>query len=416
MKNLLIIILITFFSLIFSNDIFVINSGSETLSKINLETQTVDNVFAVLGEMPNKMAFYDNKIYVVNSGDNSVQIIDDESGETLGNIFIENSSNPYDIIIFQDFAYVTGLLMNKIYKIDLLENILIDSFFIGNNPSGLSIIDNYLYVSNTDYALEYANCSISQISLSDFVEVNRFDCGINPQYITAIDNKLHISCNGNWDNIYGKVQVWNPITEEFEVELDFGNIFLSNIAVLENDILVGDANGDVLLRYSRADFSILNSANNSLPDGAQLITSDGSNIYTLSGLWGQNFEVKKRNSLFEEENAFIVGLYGTDIKFLSSDVNTNEDVNCLFESNLSNFPNPFNPSTTIQFSVQKDNSKVKLSIFNIKGQKVKTLINEIKNKGDYSVNWKAENQNSGVYFFRLKINDLSITSRGVLLK
>ena len=76
--------------------------------------------------------------------------------------------------------------------------------------------------------------------------------------------------------------------------------------------------------------------------------------------------------------------------------------------NLQNFPNPFNPSTTINFSIQID-SIIKLSIYNIKGQKIKTLANEEFTKGDYSIIWDGNNQSgksvsSGVYYYIMKVD------------
>jgi len=76
---------------------------------------------------------------------------------------------------------------------------------------------------------------------------------------------------------------------------------------------------------------------------------------------------------------------------------------------LSNYPNPFNPSTTIEFSMQND-SNVELNIFNIRGQKIKTLTHNEFTKGDHSVIWNGDDESnnpvsSGIYYYILKIND-----------
>ncbi|MCK5050194.1 MAG: T9SS type A sorting domain-containing protein [Candidatus Cloacimonetes bacterium] len=74
-----------------------------------------------------------------------------------------------------------------------------------------------------------------------------------------------------------------------------------------------------------------------------------------------------------------------------------------------NFPNPFNPETTIKFSIPED-SKVKLIVYNIRGQKVKTLVNDELEKGIHEVIWAGKNDNnksvaSGVYFYKFDVND-----------
>lgn len=85
------------------------------------------------------------------------------------------------------------------------------------------------------------------------------------------------------------------------------------------------------------------------------------------------------------------------------------------------YPNPFNPSTTISFSVAKTKSNSELRVYNAKGQLVKTLLNETKSPGFYSVTWDGTNNSgkrstSGVYFARLLIGDKTITRRLVLIK
>jgi hypothetical protein len=66
-----------------------------------------------------------------------------------------------------------------------------------------------------------------------------------------------------------------------------------------------------------------------------------------------------------------------------------------------NFPNPFNPTTTIRYELPFD-SKVYLSVFDILGREVRTLVNEERKAGYYDVQWHALNVASGVYFYRLE--------------
>ncbi|RLC48567.1 MAG: hypothetical protein DRH57_01940, partial [Candidatus Cloacimonadota bacterium] len=84
-----------------------------------------------------------------------------------------------------------------------------------------------------------------------------------------------------------------------------------------------------------------------------------------------------------------------------------------------NYPNPFNPNTTIQYSIPKD-SKVELKIYNIKGELVKTIVNERKSIGYHKVIWEGKNNNnravcSGIYFYRLKVDDKVIDTKKCLL-
>ncbi len=80
-----------------------------------------------------------------------------------------------------------------------------------------------------------------------------------------------------------------------------------------------------------------------------------------------------------------------------------------------NYPNPFNASTNIEFALQ-DASNVTLKIYNLLGEEVAELANGKMNAGEHTVKWNAADYTSGVYLYRLKINDATETRRMVLLK
>jgi hypothetical protein len=85
-----------------------------------------------------------------------------------------------------------------------------------------------------------------------------------------------------------------------------------------------------------------------------------------------------------------------------------------------NYPNPFNPETTIAFNLATP-GKVGLRVYNIRGELVKTLVNETKTAGHYSVRWNGIDNNnrpvaSGVYLYRLETNGTSMTRKALLLK
>ena len=80
-----------------------------------------------------------------------------------------------------------------------------------------------------------------------------------------------------------------------------------------------------------------------------------------------------------------------------------------------NFPNPFNPETTIIYSVPYE-TKVRLQIFNSLGEEVITLIDETKSRGVYRFFFKSENLPSGVYFSRLTTKNFIETKKMILIK
>ncbi len=81
-----------------------------------------------------------------------------------------------------------------------------------------------------------------------------------------------------------------------------------------------------------------------------------------------------------------------------------------------NYPNPFNPTTTIKYSL-KQTSKVELEVYNILGALVGTLVNDVRQAGEYKIVWNASEYASGVYFYRLKVNgEVSNVKKMMLLK
>jgi len=108
---------------------------------------------------------------------------------------------------------------------------------------------------------------------------------------------------------------------------------------------------------------------------------------------------------FEQTKEYLFNLLDEEYELeLEPDINEISNRISLYN----NYPNPFNPETSISFSIPEE-SKVELSVFNIKGQKVKTLTNEKFYPGNHSVIWSgvddsAEPVTSGVYFYKLDVN------------
>ena len=79
------------------------------------------------------------------------------------------------------------------------------------------------------------------------------------------------------------------------------------------------------------------------------------------------------------------------------------------------YPNPFNPQTTFSYDLAKQ-EQVVLEIYNLKGQKVETLINEAQQAGKHQLVWIADSVPSAIYFYRFITRDVSTTGKVVLMK
>ncbi|HJY63264.1 MAG TPA: YCF48-related protein [Ignavibacteria bacterium] len=124
---------------------------------------------------------------------------------------------------------------------------------------------------------------------------------------------------------------------------------------------------------------------------------------------------------FNSDNfVYAGGLLGTMIKTMPEELvltpvsgNSNETPKSFYLSQ--NFPNPFNPATTIKFGLTKLQT-VSLTIYDITGRSVEQLINSNLNSGTHEIKWDASKYSSGIYFYTLRTNDFSETKRMMLVK
>jgi len=85
-----------------------------------------------------------------------------------------------------------------------------------------------------------------------------------------------------------------------------------------------------------------------------------------------------------------------------------------------NFPNPFNPRTTIKYSIPSGNNgeqlNVKLAVYDVLGRKVATLVNEKKSSGNYRIFFDGNDLPSGIYFYKLTAGSFTEVKKMVLMK
>jgi flagellar hook assembly protein FlgD len=86
-----------------------------------------------------------------------------------------------------------------------------------------------------------------------------------------------------------------------------------------------------------------------------------------------------------------------------------------------NYPNPFNPTTTIYFSLAENTENVEIAIYNIKGHKLKQLVSSQLSVGKHSIIWNGTDDynkpvSSGVYFYQIKTGKFTATKKMMLMK
>ncbi len=150
-----------------------------------------------------------------------------------------------------------------------------------------------------------------------------------------------------------------------------------------------------------------------LDDEFQSTVSAFLNEYTFNDLIIGNSYTAGVSALYGTEETAIIPL-----EFIYDPVGTEEEIP-IPQIQVTNYPNPFNPETKIVFNLPKEGN-VKLEIYNIKGQKVKTLMDAYSCKGHFEIMWRGKDENnkqvaSGEYITKLKLNGEEIVARKMLL-
>jgi len=365
-----------------------------------------------------------------------------------------------DVVVNGTIAYTANNDLTSIDVSDPLNPIILD--FIENDVKSMKINNNLAYmacwengfriadISSPANIVEVGNCPIlnaSDVEISGtlaFVPKYNDDCieivdiadPFSPTIVSSIstldhardlflnNNYLYVAVSGEGLQVFDISNIQSPQ----EVAYFNSGYVIKGVFVIEDIIYLTTSHNYqprlVVLRHTDelvADFSAT-PINGSVP--LEVTFTNESNGDVISCEW--DFENDGTVDSYDQNPTHIyaeTGIYSvsltvsdgtdTDIELKDDYINVtnvdSENETISFEAtNLFNYPNPFNPSTTIEFSIQND-SKVELSIFNTKGQKIKTLISNDINKGDHLIYWNGDEEfgksvSSGIYYYKLVVN------------
>jgi hypothetical protein len=135
--------------------------------------------------------------------------------------------------------------------------------------------------------------------------------------------------------------------------------------------------------------------------------------------YGQTFHLWRRVEVADAAgDAALIPSFTAGALEVNSQTAVEDEDNRLMPKNFEvaqNFPNPFNPTTTIIFSLP-EKTRVRLDVLNMLGQNVATLVNNDMSAGKHEIIWDAGEAPSGVYFYRISAQSESITRKMLLLK
>ena len=371
-----------------SERLYVVQSLDESLGQVDLVTGTVDNHVLSLCYLPNDLIIHEDKLYVVNTGCNTLQEIDIESNSTLREISLTGGANPWSVAALNhDTLAVSCSQSNNIILISLASGSVVGSIPVGLGPQGMLVHDSLFYICLTRLNWPAYGQGVVMVynrktlQLSDSIVV-----GTNPQTL-AMDNfgRLHIVCTGNYAEIAGSIYVVNPSNLSQSTILPVGGTpatisFGGEYAFVAAG---GWQGAGFVHRYRLSDLDVLNDSRNPIQtgEGAFDVEAEESGSFFVScfsensvqhfsadGELIQNYEISVGPGfmvLYKENNSSASGH-----ELLS---NIPEGITI-----LSAYPNPFNG--TVQLSVQNSSSQdFIINIYNMLGQKVDHIFVQARN-------------------------------------
>lgn len=217
--------------------------------------------------------------------------------------------------------------------------------------------------------------------------------------------------------IRGEIPGTPVIVMETE-DIDFGTILLGDTAQVPVTI---NNDGDAVLigtMHTTAPFHIIDGGGNEV-ESVNLIIQPGSFVqfdvrYTPTQIGSSTGDLLV-NTDDPENSIIILSLSGT-----AQPVSNDDSVITVITELQGNFPNPFNPTTSINYSL-KEAGAVKIEIYNLKGQLVKTLVNEIKNAGNHNIIWNGQDAqgravSSGIYLYRMEAGTYRHSQKMIMMK
>lgn len=196
--------------------LYVVNGTGETLSRIVVDSNLVQNNIVALGSdinaAPNQIVIRDTLGYVVCSVTDEIQVINLSSYTTVDYIDLPLGSNPYWMAFYDDStAYVTLLNENAVARIDIDRRQVVGQFGVGKSPEGMVIAEHKLYVANSGFDFStflYDPGRVTVFDIGPDTLVADIAVGLNPQYMDIDrDGRVHVSCTGDYFSVFGTAYV-----------------------------------------------------------------------------------------------------------------------------------------------------------------------------------------------------------------
>ncbi len=362
--------------------------GADTINFTPLPSGTTQNLNGLRVEPTN----YEPKMLAV--GNNGTIVYSINEGESWNVAPQITSSNLYDADNSSVYDYAAGDNGTIVYSYDngatwfpLSSGTTRNLKAIGINPvfggTVIAVGEKGSIIRSTNSGQNWTNISLADTSITFYaISKERPDFEENIMLIVGSGGKIYKSTNQGLMWVLKNSGTTNTLRSVYFVSADSGAV-------------TGD-NGTVRMTTNGGETWFTDNAFSSLAGSITSISEMPRSSRTFTAV------VNNRFMGISEDPPFVgINIINTEIPKAFS---------------LSqNYPNPFNPTTNIKFAIPKAGS-VKLTIFDMLGKEIETLVNEELHAGTYEYEWNGINLSSGVYFYKLTAGNSTETKKMLMVK
>jgi len=204
--------------------LYVLNGLGQTVTRISLTDSSVNREFTTTGPVPAALNRYGDHLLILNSTPASVELLSPEDSTDRQVLTLPLGSNPFDLQVYGDRLYVSGLTSGKLYTIDAKTLTLLDSMGAGAAPEGIAVDEHSIYVASSNgWQSGYTGSSVHVISRTSLIPADTIPVGPNPQRLAwGNGTVLHVLCTGDYVESTGEVDVIDVGTGTVTTTLSLG--------------------------------------------------------------------------------------------------------------------------------------------------------------------------------------------------
>ena len=360
------------------------------------------------------------------------------SDKKLDTVFTEEFFLDWDTTSFTSYKYdEEGRECERFIKIwrpdqDIVSQVKVIWVYKDGNISeaGNQKYENGLWLDSDRTIYQYNPHNKLTERLTQLFENNNW-INFSRNNYTYDENDYQIkSVQLTWSNT-----AWDTLNMHIFTNDSFGQLIEENRKVKQNGIWINDSkftyeyNNSGKVIFHKFQYWIDSILVNGNMNFYEYDENGNITLETEQGWKNDNWENQfKTNYVYDSKGNLIKKIYNNwsngnwtnTVQYIYSyndKTNINEkDFNVYNFELMNNYPNPFNPVTNIRYSIPIT-AKVRLSVYNLLGEEVAILVNNVRNKGTYEINFNANSLTSGVYFYRIDVgNKYSEVRKMMLIK